>query len=800
MADIATAYVQIVPSARGMGTGISNVLNGEMPGAGKSAGSLLGSNIASTVKRVIAAAGIGEALRKTLTEGAELEQLKGGVEKIFNDMDASVIFADAANAYKDLNMSVNQYLATINDVGAAFSATMGDEKGYNVAKTGLQAISDYASGTGKSVDVLSEKFAMITRSTSSYQSIADQFSGILPATSADFLKQAQSAGLLEKKYRKLTDVPVAQYQEAVAIMLERGTAALGLTGNTAAETANTFSGSLAAMKASLSNVLGVLSTGGDVGESVKTLASTTVTFLKDNLVPAIKNVVTALPEALGTFLDGVLPSNLTGTAVSMINSLGAGLDSSIPQLLSKALPIVTEFSANLRSNAGALVDAGIGMIMNLGQGLINSIPTLVQNVPQIITNICGIINDNAPKLLQAGLQLIWELGKGIIQAGPTIIENFPAIIESIMAVFSAANWLKLGSNAVKSIGNGIKAASPSNVLSSVQNIVTNFTNGLKTHLPKIVENGTQVIINFIQGISQGLPSFIASVGSILQNFPSLVKGILPTILSNGASIVARLVSGISSAIPSLLSVAGDLLSKLLAALVNALPSLMANGAQMIASVASGIISNLPAIVSGGASVIAELLSTFAAHLPDLLTQGIALITQLIAGLISMIPDVITGAGEIIRNIINAFGETDWLSIGSYIISGIANGITDGVGVIVAAARDAAQRAFDAAKALLGIKSPSRLFRAEIGYRISQGAALGVTDGIPLMTQAMTDLTNATNAAFTSRLRMGASPSGVGQTYGRQVVINQYIYSQAQTAADLMREARYEAEKAVLLGV
>ena len=438
MADIATAYVQIIPSARGMREALKDILGDDMPSAGKSAGSLLGTNMVSALKRAIAAAGIGEALRKTLTEGAELEQLKGGVEKIFNDMDASVIFADAANAYKDLNMSVNQYLATINDVGAAFSATMGDEKGYNVAKTGLQAISDYASGTGKSVDVLSEKFTMITRSTSSYQSIADQFSGILPATSADFLKQAQSAGLLEKKYRKLTDVPVAQYQEAVAMMLERGTAALGLTGNTAAETANTFSGSLAAMKASLSNVLGVLSTGGDVGASVKTLASTTVTFLKDNLVPAIKNVVTALPEALGTFLDGVLPANLTGTAISIINSLGAGLDSSIPQLLSKALPMVTEFSANLRSNAGVLVDAGIGMIMNLGQGLINSIPTLVQNVPQIITNICGIINDNAPKLLQSGIQLIWELGKGIIQAGPTIIENFPAIIESIMAVFSAA--------------------------------------------------------------------------------------------------------------------------------------------------------------------------------------------------------------------------------------------------------------------------------------------------------------------------------------------------------------------------
>ena len=110
---------------------------------------------------------------------ADYEQLAGGAAKIFDEMSQTKVLNDANNAYKELGLSANQYLSIINDVGATFAATMGDEAGYNAAKTGLQAIADYASGTGKSVDVLSEKFTMITRSTSSYQSIADQFSGIL---------------------------------------------------------------------------------------------------------------------------------------------------------------------------------------------------------------------------------------------------------------------------------------------------------------------------------------------------------------------------------------------------------------------------------------------------------------------------------------------------------------------------------------------------------------------------------------------------------------------------------------------
>ena len=601
MADIATAYVQIVPSARGMKDGIANILgDGD---AGKKAGGVLGSNLAGTIKKVLASAAIGEALKKTLLEGGELQQLKGGVEKIFNEMDTSQIFADAADAYKNLNMSANEYLATINDVGAAFSSTMGDEKGYQMAKTGLQAISDYASGTGKSVDTLSEKFTMITRSTSSYQSIADQFSGILPATSADFLKQAQAAGFLAGKYKKLTDVPVAEYQEAVTKMLEKGVDVLGLTGNTAAETADTLTGSFAAMKSAFSNVLGKLALGEDITPSLNALAQTVSAFLVNNLIPMVWNIISALPGALVTFLKALMPSNM-----------------------------------------GDLVS----------------------------------------------------------------------------------------------------------------NMISNFANFITSNLPVIVSQGLQLITQLIIGFLKGIPEFLAN--------------------------------------------AGDLLDQLLQAFIAALPSLLASGAKMIRQLAAGLISNIPNIISAAVSIIAQLLSTLAAHLPDLLAQGIALIAQLVAGLISMIPDVITAAGNIIKNVKDTFSNIDWKSIGSNIIRGIANGISNGASMIISAAKEAAQRAFEAAKSALGIKSPSRLFRAEVGYRISQGAALGITDGIPLMTRAMDDLTNATNTAFNSCLRMGAGSSGSGQGYGRQIVINQYIYSQAQTAADLMREARYEAEKAVLLGV
>ena len=603
MADIATAYVQIVPSARGMGSQLSNVLGGEMPSAGKSAGGILGSSIVGTLKKVLASAAIGEAIKKTLLEGSELQQLKGGVEKIFNDMDTSQIFADAANAYKDLNMSANEYLATINDVGASFAATMGDEKGYSVAKTGLQAISDYASGTGKSVDVLSEKFTMITRSTSSYQSIADQFSGILPATSKDFLKQAQAAGLLSTKYKKLTDVPVAEYQEAVAEMLKKGTEQLGLAGNTAAETATTFSGSFAAMNAALSNVLGGLALGEDIGPALNNLAETVSNFLIGNLIPMVWNIIKALPGAVMTFLKALLP-------------------------------------------------ADIGAFVN-----------------DAIANLSKFVNEN---------------------------------------------------------------------------------------LPVILTIGTEILIGLIDGFLKGLPDFIASAGEIIRKLGQII--------------------------------------------MEALPSIIASGGELIYALAQGLVANLPSIVAAAVSIIAQLLSSFASHIPDLLAMGLNLIVNLVTGLIAGVPDAMNAITDLIVKISNVFGSFDWANLGRNIVNGIISGIQAMGSALKGALQSILDAALAAVKATLGIKSPSRLYRKEVGYQLPAGAALGVKDGLPLMIRAMDEFTDATNTAFTSRLRMGASQTESGGFSGRQIVINQYIYSQAQTAADLMREARYEAEKAVLLGV
>lgn len=392
----------------------------------------IGNGLVNAAKRALGALGALFALNKIKEFGAaalqaysDYEQLTGGVEKIFDDMDYSRIYEDAANAYKDLNMSANEYMAAINGVGATFASTMGDEKGYEVARRGMLAISDYASGTGRSVDELNEKYQMISRSTSSYQSIADQFAGILPQTSADFLAQAQAAGYLSSEYTSLTEVPVQEYQEALTYMLEDGTEALGLAGNTAAETMNTISGSIAGLKGAWSNWLAALmNPDADLDQATKDLLEMIIAVFK-NVAPRVKDMAVSL------FTE--LPGAITG-AISEINpelgaKIGAIFDtistavSWLKDNLNWLLPIIGGVVTAIGGYRLAVTLAAAGQqLLNVAMNA-NPVGIIITLIAALVAAIIYLWNTNEDfrnKVIE-----IWNHIKGVFESVANFVMGIP---------------------------------------------------------------------------------------------------------------------------------------------------------------------------------------------------------------------------------------------------------------------------------------------------------------------------------------------------------------------------------------
>ena len=443
---------------------------------------------------------------------SEFEQLSGGAAKIFDEMSQTKILQDANNAYKELGLSANQYLAVINDVGATFAATMGDEAGYEAAKTGLKAISDYASGTGKNVDELSSKFTLITRSTSSYQSIADQFSGILPATSAGFLEQAQAAGILSDSYTQLTEVPIDEYQAAVSKMLEQGVADLGLANNTVLESKTTISGSLAAMKAAADNFLvALVDDNADVGESFGVLASSVGSFV-DNIVPKIWNFIGSLGP-IGPLLAGITAAlGAFQAAVAISKVVGAA---------------VAAFEAYRKANEGATVAQ---WLLNAAMNA-NPIVLVVTLVAGLVAAIITLWNTNED--FRNAVISAWEVIKETAASVFTAVASF--FTETIPNAFqSMVDWIREGISSFISIGS---------------EILTGIYNGIVGSVRNLYEAAKTIILTLAENIigSENLEKIISVGGDLIDSLIEGVENVIDTLTSVGEDVVNSIKKGISDA-------------------------------------------------------------------------------------------------------------------------------------------------------------------------------------------------------------------------------------------------------------
>ena len=443
---------------------------------------------------------------------SEFEQLSGGAAKIFDEMSQTKILQDANNAYKELGLSANQYLAVINDVGATFAATMGDEAGYEAAKTGLKAISDYASGTGKNVGELSSKFTLITRSTSSYQSIADQFSGILPATSAGFLEQAQAAGILSESYTQLTEVPIDEYQEAVSKMLEQGVADLGLANNTVLESETTISGSLAAMKAAADNFLvALVDDNADVGESFGVLASSVGSFV-DNIVPKIWDFIGSLGP-IGPLLAGITAAlGAFQAAVAISKVVGAA---------------VAAFEAYRKANEGATVAQ---WLLNAAMNA-NPIVLVVTLVAGLVAAIITLWNTNED--FRNAVISAWETIRETATSVFTAVANF--FTETIPNAFQGmVDWIREGISSFISIGS---------------EILNGIYNGIVGSVNTLFEAAKTIILTLAENIigAENLEKIISLGGEIINSLIEGVGNVIDTLTSVGEDVVESIKQGISDA-------------------------------------------------------------------------------------------------------------------------------------------------------------------------------------------------------------------------------------------------------------
>ncbi len=666
--ELAKAYVQIVPSAKGIKGSITEALGGEADSAGGKAGEAFGSKMVGGLKKVLAAAGIGAAIKASIDEGAALQQSLGGIDTLFKD-NADTMKKYAAEAYKTAGLSANEYMETATGFAASLLQGLGGDtaKAAEAANTAITDMSDNANKMGTSMESIQFAYQGFAKQNYTMLDNLKLGYGGTKEEMARLLADAQKISGVKYDMSNLSDV-----YEAIHVIQGE----LGITGTTAKEAASTLSGSMASMKSAFTNLLGNLALGEDIEPSLMALSDSVFTFMTGNLIPMVANILKSLPQALSGVLSAV---------IRMMN----------------------------------------------------------------------ITSNNAGQIVQMGIDLISQLVVGVISAAPYLVEAAVNLVTSLGSALLNADWATLANNMMAELRENMTIAA-GEILGTDGNIISSVLQYITAQLPGFLQKGIEIISNLASGILSNLPTIIESMGQIMTRLIDFILQNIPVILQSGVTLIQNLAVGVLQNAPAVISSMTMVLDQILTTITNQLPQILQSGITLIKELAQGFIQNLPEAISSMARVLAELIATIAKHLPQLLQSGIKILGELAAGLIQAIPQLVAKIPEIISSIVKAFLQFDWLSLGADILSGIANGIKEGASAIIEAAKNAAKAALDAAKEFLGIKSPSKVMKEEVGRWIPAGVAEGIKEYTKQVTMAMKELSAETTGTLQADLALGVS--------------------------------------------
>lgn len=387
---------------------------------------LKGVGVAMGAVVTVAAATAVKLGKEVVNAYADYEQLVGGVDTLFKGS-SQKLQSYASNAYKTAGLSANDYMETVTGFSASLIQSLGGDTDKSV-KYADMAITDMADNANK----MGTDMSLIQNA---YQGFAKQ-----NYTMLDNLKLGYG-GTKEEMQRLLSDAEkisgikydissYADVVDAIHVMQE----SMDIAGTTAKEAKGTISGSVNALKSSVTNlVVGF----GDANADLDVLCENVVTAFQtvlENISPIVENLISALPTVITTLLESageMLPTVLE-TLAELFAQVLEGLLQLLPQLIPVAVSALLTITNAIVENLPLLIESATLLVATLVQGLADALPTLIPTTVNAVMTIVQGLLDSLPSILDVGLELVSALAQGILDALPDLISKLPQIIMGIV--------------------------------------------------------------------------------------------------------------------------------------------------------------------------------------------------------------------------------------------------------------------------------------------------------------------------------------------------------------------------------
>lgn len=613
--SLASAYVQIIPSADGISGKLAEVMGGEAASAGKISGKSLGSALVGSLTKVVAAAGIGKMLQSAFTGGTAFESAMAKVGTIADTAKVPLesLSSQVLQVSGDMHIGANEiaeaaYQAisagqdTGNAVAFAGQASMLATAGFTSSASAVDILTTALNAYGKGADEAGHVSDVLLTTQNLGKTSVDELAGsmgrVIPLAAAyNVSMENLSSGLAIMTANGIATAEASTYTKSMLNELGDTGSSVGKilkqqTGKSFAElsadgkslgdvlqilydkvggNATEFAGLWSSVEAG-TGALSLASTGADKFNGVlqqmqadSGLTQTAYDTMTDTMAYKLDGVKTNA-QNLGTALFDAVSGRL-GEGVALAGGYLQTLSESVQQngIAGLAQGLAAVFT-DLTTNVGPqLLQTGIDLLGKLGEGLVTGIPQLLAQALPVVADLAGGLRENAGQLVDAGIQFILNLATGLMNGLPTMITYLPGIVSDIAGIINdnAPKLLAAGVQLIVTLGQGLIQAIPTlveNLLQIIQAVADVWTAfnwlDLGGKVIKLMGSGIKNMAGFVSSSVKGMMEQpIAYLKSLPEKFcqwgKDMIQGMIRGITSMIDGVVGS-VKNVASAIASVI--------------------------------------------------------------------------------------------------------------------------------------------------------------------------------------------------------------------------------------------------------
>ena len=546
---IATAYVQLEPSLKGVTSGIES----ELKGVGKSGGQAISDSIGSKLKSTAGligkaaatavtasvtaiGAGVASLSKQAVDAYADYEQLSGGIETLFKDQaDIDTVMKNAADAYKTAGMSMNDYMETAIQSSAAMISSLGGDtkKAAELVDLSIVDMSDNVNKMGTTMEGVQNAYRGFSRGNfTMLDNLALGFAGTKEGMQ-ELLDKAEELSGVEYDIDSYGDIV-----QAIHVVQEE----MGITGTTAKEASSTISGSLGMVKGAWQNLIaGIADDNADMDGLIDNLINSVVGdgdnkgFL-DNILPRVETAV----EGVGKFIEKAIPkvfAKLPGIVedafpafMNSVTNIMESVISATPQLFNMASTMIKMVATKINKELPKILPTAVTAIESVFEGLTKELPGILDAILNSVITIVTTLLPELPGILDSVLTLIDSVANYILSDGlPKIIEVLPKLLEGVVSFITEGSAMitSLVVELIDTIANNPEILV--SIIEAIPELITAVVSGLLQSAPQLVAGIMELTILSLVAVP-------LIIGEILTRLPEIVTAIVDGFKDNWPAI------------------------------------------------------------------------------------------------------------------------------------------------------------------------------------------------------------------------------------------------------------------------